>query len=262
MKKYFFISFTLCFCIFSYLKFQNPTKAESQVNSNASNVIAVKQPPLALSSDVVGEVEIHEAPDFFEKNFPLKKIKSPYFINDLSYAKDENFLHHKFYHKFGVNDCYVHNDIFPNMQKLEKILREKNLRALMFDCFRPHEAQIYMWRLNPNPKFLSNPYKTGSLHSKGLALDIGLADANGVKLPAATGVDHFVAASSHNYKCKPEEQHLCDNRNLLKTIMEQAGFRGIKNEWWHYQRPGSSAPYPVIRVCDTVGSVCYGEDYK
>ncbi|MBD5405056.1 M15 family metallopeptidase [bacterium] len=202
------------------------------------------------------EIEVKEEPDFIEKNFPLVKIKSPYFINDLSYNKAENFIHHPFYYKFGVNDCYVHADIYPNMQKLEQILKEKNLRAMMFDCFRPHEAQLYMWKLHPNPKFLANPHKKGSLHSKGLALDIGLADATGKKLEFATGVDHFVSASSHNYKCKPEEQIKCDNRALLKSIMEQAGFRSIKHEWWHYQKPGDTSNYPLISICNTEGNTC------
>ena len=35
--------------------------------------------------------------DFFESNFPLKKLSSPYFINDLSYNKVDNFLKHPFY---------------------------------------------------------------------------------------------------------------------------------------------------------------------
>ncbi len=200
--------------------------------------------------------------DFLEANFPLKKVSGEYFINDLSYAKDENFLHHKFYHKFGMTDCYVHKDIYPNILKLEALLKKHNVKAMMFDCFRPHEAQIYMWNRNPNPYFLANPNKKGSLHSKGLALDIGLADMNGKKLEFATGMDHFVAASAHSYKCKPEEQHKCDNRALLKSIMEQAGFRSIKNEWWHYQKPGDLSEYPLIRICDIKGAVCYGKDVK
>ena len=195
--------------------------------------------------------------DFFESNFPLKKLSSPYFINDLSYNKVDNFLKHPFYDKFGITECYVHKDIYANMLALEGLLKKHNLKAVMFDCFRPHEAQIYMWNLNPNPKFLANPNKSGSLHSKGLAVDIGLADMNGKKLEFATGMDHFVEASSHSYKCKLEEQYKCDNRALLKSLMEQAGLRSIKNEWWHYQKKGDTSKYPLIRVCDTKGSVCY-----
>ncbi len=233
MRKIFFMSFTIFLFIFGFLFNQLPIHANNSV-----------------------ETEV----DFFEEHFPLKKVTGEYFINDLSYAKDENFLHHKFYHKFGMNDCYVHKDIYPNMLKLEELLKANHVKAMMFDCFRPHEAQIYMWNRNPNPYFLANPNKKGSIHSKGLALDIGLADMNGKKLEFATGMDHFVAESAHAYKCKPEEQYKCDNRALLKSIMEQAGFRSIKNEWWHYQKPGKLTEYPLIRICDVKGSACYGKD--
>ena len=65
-----------------------------------------------------------------------------------------------------------------------------------------------------------------------------------------------------NILCKPEEQHKCDNRALLKSLMEQSGLRSIKNEWWHYQKKGDTSIYPLIRVCDIEGSVCYGKDVK
>ncbi|MDR1009511.1 MAG: M15 family metallopeptidase [Rickettsiales bacterium] len=192
-----------------------------------------------------------ELEDPLETHLQLVKIDSPYFILDLSYAKDDNFLKHAFYHKFGISACYVHRDLMPMMIRLEQELYERNLRALVFDCFRPQEVQEYMWKFKPDPRFVANPAK-GSLHSKGLALDIGLADSKGQKLEMATAVDQFVPSSSHSYECKPEEAARCENRTLLKEIMERSGFRAIKHEWWHYQLPGDTSSYPVIRVCDTV----------
>lgn len=241
MRKLFLIGFTSFLITFSIL-----SCSLKRIQPLKEEIIKSKTTPL----------------DFFETNFPLKKVQSPYFINDLSYAKADNFLKHPFYYKFGMNDCYVHKDIYPNIVKLEQLLKQHNVKAMMFDCFRPHEAQIYMWNRNPNPYFLANPNKKGSLHSKGLAVDIGLADMNGKKLEFATGMDHFVAASAHSYKCKPEEQHKCNNRALLKSLMEQSGLRSIKNEWWHYQKKGDTSHYPLIRVCDIEGSVCYGKDVK
>jgi D-alanyl-D-alanine dipeptidase len=186
-----------------------------------------------------------------ERAFPLVKIQSPYFINDLSYAKSDNFLKREFYHKFGIDACLVHRDMLPKMAALERILYERNLRAVMFDCFRPQEAQEYMWSLNPNRKFLADP-KKGSLHSKGLAVDIGLADKDGVKIEMAAAVDSFGRSSSHDYKCRPEDKAKCDARELLKSIMERAGFRAIRHEWWHYQWPGDASSYPLIKVCGTI----------
>ena len=232
MKKTFFVSF-FCFFIMFLTIFGIKNKISAQ-----------------------NEMQTTLPIDFIEKSFPLVKITSPYFINDLSYNRDNNFLHHAFYYKFGINDCYVHKDIYPNMQKLEQILKQKKLRAVMYDCFRPHEAQMYMWKLDPNPLFLSNPFKSGSLHSKGLALDIGLADENGKKLEFVSAVDSFVPESASNYQCKKYEEYKCENRELLKSIMTEAGFRGIKREWWHYQKTGDTKAYPLINICNHPNSKC------
>ena len=192
-----------------------------------------------------------QKPAALEAAFPLVKIESPYFLNDLSYAKYDNFLMHAFYHKFGISACYVHRDLMPLMVRLERELYERDLRAVMFYCFRPHEAQEYMWSLNPNRRYLADPAK-GSLHSKGLALDIGLADSSGRKIEMATAVDHFGPTSSHSYKCPPADADKCESRALLRGIMERAGFRAIRHEWWHYQLPGDTSGYPLIRVCGIV----------
>lgn len=235
MKKIFIISVASCiFFLTAYFLLNK--KQENKINNEVNVVI--------------------EEEDFFEKNFPVKKVISPQFINDLAYNKDENFLKHAFYHKFGIYNCYVHEDIYPNMMKLANILKERNLKALIFDCFRPQEVQMYVWNLHPNPKYLANPHKKGSMHSRGLAVDLALADMDGNELKFANVTDHFVASSSHNYKCKKGEEEICENRKFFKSIMEEAGLRSIKNEWWHYQRRGTTENYPLISICNTSGATC------
>lgn len=231
MKKIFFISFVFFFVAFFTIWGYLPSNANDKITD---------------------KIEL----DFFEVHFPLKKITGPYFINKMTYTRDDNFLHHKFYQKFGVNDCYVHRDIYPNIKRLENLLRENNLRAVMYDCFRPHEAQVYMWNLNPNPLYLSNPNKFGSLHSRGIAVDISLANMDGVEYEFPTPVDSFDTKSWHNYKCSDEEKVLCQNRDALKSLMEQAGFHPIKREWWHYQKSDNVSAYPLIKICDVKGATC------
>lgn len=205
------------------------------------------------SKDIKAEKEIEiKSEDIIERNYPLVKIKSPYFITHLTYNRDDNFLSHKFYDKFGINDCYVHIDIYENMKKLEDILKEKQLKMKLYDCFRPHEAQRYMWKKEPNPKYLSNPYKYGSLHSKGLAIDVALTNMKGEEYEFPTKVDAFLPSASQNYECKENEKNKCENRELLRSIMEKAGFRGIKNEWWHYQKKGDTKGYELIEVCEKI----------
>jgi len=210
---------------------------------------------IAIGLAVFGEGEVRPAevlPDPIELAFPLVKVKSPYIINDLSYLREDNFLGESFYDKFGISECYVHRDIMPNMVRLAKILAREKVKAVMSDCFRPHEAQIYMWKRQPNPKFLANPYKGGSLHSRGIAVDMALADMDGNKLDFANYIDSFTDDDGHDYVCKKGEEEGCRNRARLKRIMEEAGFQSIKHEWWHYQIPDNWRDYPLIRVCSVV----------
>lgn len=192
--------------------------------------------------------------DEVEDNFPLVRVEGPRFIEDLSYLRADNFLGHPFYGKFGIRRCYVHKDLLSNIWELEAELERRNLKAIFFDCFRPHEAQLYMWERYPDARYVANPHKKGSLHSKGLALDIALANEGGRKLEFTTLVDHFKDESHSDYKCKPGEERLCANRALLRSVMEAAGFRGIRNEWWHYQLKGGEKDglYPLIRVCGKI----------
>jgi D-alanyl-D-alanine dipeptidase len=257
MKKIFaisFASFVVCVIVISGAMRQLGYLEEKD---DVPDVVVERIPPLALEDRAIfRQNEGAASLDWFERNFPLVRVASPWFIDDLSYARDDNFLGHAFYGRFGIGSCYVHRDIYPNMIRLEELLKEHRLKAVMFDCFRPHEAQAYMWKFRPDPKFVANPNKSGSLHSKGLALDIGLADMEGNKLEFAAGVDHFVPSSSHGYRCRPGEEHKCRNREFLKSMMEAAGFRSISHEWWHYQIPGDTSKYPLLRVCGRSDSPC------
>jgi len=41
-----------------------------------------------------------------------------------------------------------------------------------------------------------------------------------------------------------------NNRKLLRRTMQQAGFRAIPSEWWHfnaYSRPRAQELYPIIK---------------
>ena len=55
---------------------------------------------------------------------------------------------------------------------------------------------------------------------------------------------------------KKDEEYKCKNRELLKSIMTEAGFRGIKREWWHYQKIGDTKAYPLINICNHPNSKC------
>jgi len=107
------------------------------------------------------------------------------------------------------------------------------LRLVLFDAFRPIEAQWALWHALPDPEFISDPRK-GGIHTRGVAVDLTLADAaTGAALDMGTGFDAITARSHHGRTdiAAPAQRH----RALLLGLMTAAGWDCYLKEWWHYQ---------------------------
>jgi len=66
-----------------------------------------------------------------------------------------------------------------------------------------------------------------SRHNYGIAMDLTLQDAEGNELPMQSSI-HDLSW----YSCTVRNNA---NANILREIMNGAGFGGIYSEWWHYQ---------------------------
>lgn len=76
-------------------------------------------------------------------------------------------------------------------------------------------------------------------HSRGGAVDLTLARADGSPLAMGGGFDLMDEISHHGAAVSPEA---AQNRLLLRALMEQNGFSAYENEWWHYAL--IDEPYP------------------
>ena len=83
----------------------------------------------------------------------------------------------------------------------------------------------------PNPSYVTPP-KKGSMHNKGLAVDLTIVDEDGKELDMGTTFDFFGKKAHHDHTDLPEE--VLKNRTLLKETLAKYGFRHIRTEWWHY----------------------------
>ena len=158
---------------------------------------------------------------------------------DLVYATPRNFTGKPVY-----TDplCYLHEDALPYLERAIKLAGELGLGFVIFDAFRPSEAQFKLWEHSPDPDFLSPP-KIGSPHSRGVAVDLTLARPDGQPLEMGTGFDEFTELSHHGaLGIAPEAQR---NRAILLGIMIAAGWRHYEKEWWHYQLADARS-YPLI----------------
>ena len=163
---------------------------------------------------------------------------------ELIYASENNFTGQIIYdHAL----CFLHPQAEACLRQAITGARALGFRLKILDAFRPQEAQEALWAVAPNPDYIADP-AVGSNHTRGVALDVTLIDANGLVLDMGTPVDTMSAASHHFHDAHPAPIQL--NRMKLLTVMLEAGFVHHPREWWHYQLPGAGH-FPLIDSRDT-----------
>ena len=158
--------------------------------------------------------------------------------------------------------------LYPVARRLEtaaKAALEKGVRLKIYDAFRPREATVSVYDRAemildsgvPDVTFSGRPLdismtgmryrdfmerspwslssflaRGGSYHNLGCALDLTLEDA-------MTGEELEAQTSMHDLSWYSVIARNNEVANLLKMIMEGAGFGNIGSELWHYQDNGT-----------------------
>jgi D-alanyl-D-alanine dipeptidase len=160
------------------------------------------------------------------------------FIVDIKYATLDNFTKKQIY---DCGRCWLRPEAAEKVRKIRRELKEKfGYGVRLFDCFRPRPYQQRLWDAVPDPDYVTPPQK-GSMHSRGLAVDLTITDAKGKDLDMGTAYDYFGKEAHQDFT--GHSQDVNKNRTLLKDIMKKHGFALIRTEWWHYS--DSTKSYPL-----------------
>ena len=161
---------------------------------------------------------------------------------DLRYAGVRNFVGRDLYRSL---DCaWLHRDAADAVERSVARLAETapGHRLVLLDALRPHRVQIELWdHLDGTGlrRYVADPAR-GSIHSFGMAIDATIVDAAGRELDMGTAFDEMTELSHPEL----EQRHLASgaltaaqhgHRELLRGALRAAGFRGIANEWWHFE---------------------------
>jgi D-alanyl-D-alanine dipeptidase len=160
---------------------------------------------------------------------------------DLRYATPNNFVGRDLYSPF---DCaWLHVQAAEALEKVVAWLaaRRPGCTALVLDALRPQRVQQQLWDALAGTglqMYLANPER-GSIHSYGMALDITILDEAGRELDMGTGFDDMTELSHPALEdgflaAGRLTAQQAGNRRLLREAMNQAGFVGIRTEWWHF----------------------------
>ncbi|MFC1567158.1 M15 family metallopeptidase, partial [bacterium] len=186
----------------------------------------------------------------------IKSINNNILV-DLAYSKKDNFLNEDVYEDLQV--CYLQKEAAEKLSKAQNILerRHPGLSLLVYDGLRSRNIQYKMWEIVKNTnkqKYVANPEK-GSIHNYGAAVDLTIADQNGKPLDMGTDFDFFGELSQPRYEekyLKNNEltQKQVKNRQLLRSVMTEAGFFEISIEWWHFNAYSSTEVKSRYRIVE------------
>ena len=212
--------------------FTPPSEAELRI---VANNLVIPQVKLALPFDGC------------DGDFINLKLFPELFSFDIRYATENNFTHTVLYDE---PFCYMRYAPARDLLKIAQDFLDKGYKIKIFDGYRPHSIQYAMWKIIPNPNFLSDPSK-GSIHNRGGAVDLTITTLDGKDLDMGTDFDHCGFEAYMTNLNLPSE--VIANRTLLKEVMEKHGFRGIRTEWWHFSHLSAfSFPLADIRLKEFV----------
>jgi D-alanyl-D-alanine dipeptidase len=173
----------------------------------------------------------------------------PNALIDLRYATPNNFTHVQLYPADAR--CLVHESMAPGLAAAAKALAARGNVLVFWDCYRPHDVQVRMFDVVPNPAWVAKPGSYARSHESGRSVDVTLTDVSQqcprCLVDMGTDFDDFSprATAFATDGVSPAEQA---NRARLRTAMSTGGLSVYSGEWWHFDGPGAGVQRPILNV--------------
>lgn len=162
---------------------------------------------------------------------------------DLRYATASNVTGHPIYP--ADMPCLLRRETAEKLKLAQKILQAQGYGLLIWDAYRPPEAQETLHKSGGSTGMFLSPNAGWSRHCGGIAVDLTLVDAQGREQRMPTGFDQDFDHASRNYTGK--DPLVRQNLQLLQAAMKQAGFIQLESEWWHFDDGDYlNHPQPIV----------------
>jgi len=198
-------------------------------------VVNADVPPLSPEARAAGFVDVRSV--------------VPNALIDLRYATPNNFTHTQLY-PAGAR-CLVHESMAPGLSSAAKALAAHGNVLVFWDCYRPHDVQVKMFDIVPNPAWVAKPGNFAKSHESGRSVDVTLADPSQqcprCLVDMGTDFDdfspHATAFATDGVSATQQE-----NRRRLRDAMSAAGLSVYSGEWWHFDGAGAGVQRPILNV--------------
>jgi D-alanyl-D-alanine dipeptidase len=208
------------------------------------------------------------------KGFVYLRDVDPTIVQDIRYAGSHNFVGRPI-RGYGAAECILSKPAADALATVQKLLAEKKLSLIVWDCYRPKRAvdDFAQWSKDParsemkaefyprtdKDKLFAQGYiARRSGHSRGSTVDVGIVPVDFSSAPPQNPTQPLKPCTSPRgerfedgtidfgtgYDCLDVLATTSNaavgaigrrNRQTLKSYMQGAGFRPYAREWWHFQ---------------------------
>lgn len=208
------------------------------------------------------------------KGFVYLRDVDPTIVQDIRYAGSHNFVGRPI-RGYLAAECILSAAAAHALALAQKMLAERKLALIVWDCYRPKRAVADFWQWSRDPaqsamkaEFYPRTDKTKlfalgyiairSSHSRGGTVDLGIVPSGVSSAPPSDPSQPLKACTAP--KGERFEDGTIDlgtgpdcldalattssaqvgaiaraNRQMLKSTMREAGFRPYFREWWHFE---------------------------
>src|SRR3984885_15236327 len=140
----------------------------------ALRLLAVLALLFAMSGGVRANADVPPlSPEARAAGFVDVRSVVPNALIDLRYATPNNFTHTEL---FPANSrCLVHESMAPGLATAAKVLASHGNVLVFWDCYRPHDVQVKMFNVVPNPAWVARPGSSARSHEAGRSVDVTIA---------------------------------------------------------------------------------------
>jgi D-alanyl-D-alanine dipeptidase len=208
------------------------------------------------------------------KGFVYLRDIDPTIVQDIRYAGSHNFVGRPI-RGYLAAECILSAPAANALATVQRMLAEKKLSLIVWDCYRPKRAvdDFLRWSKDPTHSEMKSEFyprtdkeklfalgylARRSAHSRGSTVDLGLVPSGFSAAPPPDPSQPLKACTSPKgerfedgtidfgtgYDCLDVLGTTSNalvggiarhNRQTLKSYMQAAGFRPYAREWWHFE---------------------------
>jgi zinc D-Ala-D-Ala dipeptidase len=177
-------------------------------------------------------------------------------IIDLRYATTNNFTGTQLYPSDAR--CLVHQSMAPGLATAATALRPQGHLMVFWDCYRPHDVQVRMFNVVPNPAWVARPGQYAHSHESGRSVDVTFTSVQPQCPPErqvdglcladmGTDFDDFSSRATA-FATQGVSADAQANRARLRDAMKYGGLTPYSGEWWHFDGAGAGVDRPILNV--------------